>query len=1261
MAQACRWEDGKATPVEMPKRLADGRFEVLGTLGMGGMGLVFEALDHRRNTRVALKTLYHLDPELIYQLKREFRALAELSHPNIITLYELFAEPDQCFFSMELVAGGVDFLSYVRRRTVAPPNQQPWDPDADTVRDAVASRPPARAPATADRVDQVALRACLLQLVDALRALHAAGMVHRDVKPSNVLIGAGGRVVLTDFGIVAQRTSQVAWEGIARAGTPHFVCPEYRDTGAATPACDWYSVGVMLHLALFGRLPGEPDRETAAAPADLVILCDALLSADPAGRPSGPEIARTLGRETALIPEPNVGEELLFGREEQLEALVAAFASIRSGRPGVVHVRGPSGIGKSALVRAFLDGLQACDQAVVLEGRCYERESVPYKALDSLLDAVTTHLAAMPEAEVAGLLPRDVLALARLFPVLRHVRAIAALDADTLADPEPHQQRRLALGALRELLARLARQCTLVLSIDDLQWGDADSAAMIAGLMRSPDVPPLLLLLSYRSEDGRALGPLTALLESHRQDPALDAHVVTVGALSPHDVRGLASTLLAGSGAALASRVTAIALESGGNPYFVRELARHFHDSSGTDESDLTLDAMLRLRVARLDEGTRSLLELVSLSGYPVEIRVLERSAADSVPSGQEPGHWFHVQRERLRAARLLRTHGAAETDRIEPFHDRVRQAVLSQVAAGRARQHHLQLALSLEALGIGDPEQLALHYMGAGRPELARAHAARAAFQAAETLAFDRAVTLFRLALELGSDDSLTLRVGLGHALANAGRSAEAAKAFLAAAEEAPPELAIELVRLGAERFLCSGHLDEGIGALDRVLGSMHLRLAATPRRAMLSLLARRAQLRLRGLSFRERPVEQVPAERLRRFDILWAVSHLAIVDPIRAADFHTLATLAALAAGEPSRVARALAGEASFVALSGVKAQCRAEAIAGRASQLAERIQDPVARGWAAFANGMIAYQTGRFRVARENLELSASVCRSQCRGLQWEVASAELFTVCALYYAGELGEIVHRVPKLVEEAEARGDLWAATNFRTGLSASAWLIAHNLSEARYQVRTAMRRWPQDGFHVQHYWNLLAWAQIDLYAGDGRDAWRRLDICWPALEQSLLLRIQMVRVEATHLRARAALAAAEGQSSLSLRQHLLRQADRDARSLASEDLPAAQALAALVQSALWHERDPTRSTALLAGATERFSALDMPMHAAVARCAHGRLLGGDEGAALLSEGEAWLRAQRVGCPERLCALVAPGFPASEATSPMAGYRSRWS
>src|ERR1043166_4278330 len=153
------------------------RFVIQRRLGEGAFGAVYEARDVRKDCVVALKTLLRFTPDSLYRFKHEFRSLADITHPNLVQLYELVSDADEWFFTMELVRG-VTFLDHVRGPQSTADTHPYLSDDHPTVRRRVAQPP---LPAHLDR-----LEAALPQLVQGVAALHRAGSIHRDLKPSNV-------------------------------------------------------------------------------------------------------------------------------------------------------------------------------------------------------------------------------------------------------------------------------------------------------------------------------------------------------------------------------------------------------------------------------------------------------------------------------------------------------------------------------------------------------------------------------------------------------------------------------------------------------------------------------------------------------------------------------------------------------------------------------------------------------------------------------------------------------------------------------------------------------------------------------------------------------------------------------------------------------------------------------------------------------------------------------------------------------------------
>src|SRR5262249_49799591 len=150
-----------------------------------------------------------------------------------------------------------------------------------------------------------------------------------------------------------------------------------------------------------------------------------------------------------------------------------AFEATLRGTPVVLFVSGESGMGKSALCEAFADELRADGRATVLAGRCYERENVPFKGFDALVDDLSRHLRKLSDVDATGVLPREAYALARIFPVLERIAAVAAAPKKEVADPQDLKRR--AFDAFGELLGRMRDRAPLVLVLDDAQWLDQDS------------------------------------------------------------------------------------------------------------------------------------------------------------------------------------------------------------------------------------------------------------------------------------------------------------------------------------------------------------------------------------------------------------------------------------------------------------------------------------------------------------------------------------------------------------------------------------------------------------------------------------------------------------------------------------------------------------------------------------------------------------------------------------------------------------------
>jgi serine/threonine protein kinase len=1253
------------------------RFEIKDTLGSGGMGVVYRAYDRERRAEVALKVLRTVDGAMLVRFKNEFRALAGIVHQNLVTLYHLFAG-DEWFFTMELV-DGVPFLEHVRpyRHILSEAEASlPTIPSGTGSRTlSVIEGTPVTGPATiASRVEALSpsalraayrgavasaccddnrLRHALAQLVDGVDALHRAGKLHRDLKPSNVLVDRNGRVVVCDFGLVAEvGPEDDATRGGRAIGTPSYMSPEQAARARLTPASDWYSVGAMLYEALTGQLPFDgpaeellrakqildppPPRALAAdVPEDLATLCMDLLGREPWERPHAVDIARRLGRTPVRSQAQALAPLSVFvGRDDHLVALRDALRTTRREKSVAVFISGPSGIGKSALVHRFLDEVR--EGSVVLEGRCYERESVPYKALDTLVDSLAAHLGRLPAEELTVVLPRDMHALARLFPVLT---GVAGVDPETLvAEPSAPQELRLrAFRAMRYLLGELAEEQPTILYIDDLQWGDIDSAPFLVDLIHNPSSPPVLLIGTYRAEDADVSPLLVALLGAQAATGVEgDRRHLALAALTDDEAARLARTILADPGDQSPARTQQVVREAGGNPLFITELAK----AAETDQAigATSLDDLVSQRVGHLSADPRALLTASAVAGRPVAVRQIGRAAkvADEA--------WALAV---LQAEHLVRTRSINGVEHVEPYHDRIRETVLGRLPERETRRMHRRLARAFESEGKPDPINLVEHWVGAGDRERAGSYAALAGAQAERALAFDRAAHYYRLVLELKElsvEERRAIRVRMGDALAHAGSLNDAAQAYLAAADGAERGVALELRRRALQETLRSGHLEAGLVLADAVVREVGLSIPRTRLRALLAVAIARLRVSLRGLSFSAKPTAAVDATDLLRIDVCWSVaSGLAMVDPLLAATFQARQLWFALRAGHPQRAVLSLSLEIAFTAMGGGPARAKIERLCTTTLALARTHADEGAVGFCQGVSGLAAFMCGDFPAGLERTSEGGRQMLHDAARYRWQLGINQCYRVAALLYLGRIRELTHQVPLLLREALAHGDTFLASALRSWRSNFAWLALDDPEEARrqaLQVTTIQNLTTK--FHLHHYYELLTHGQIDLYEGDGAGAWNRLDRRWRGLRKSMLLKVQSIRIEGGFLRARAAQAAAVAGADAP--EPLWREAERSARAIERERMPWGDALAALTRACLASARgDPAGAVAGFERAIARCEAAHMQLFAMVARRRLGEHQAGARGRALVAEATDWMTGQNIRNPARMTAMLAPG------------------
>ena len=615
------------------------RFEIRSRLGEGSFGAVYEAFDRHRNRVVALKVLEQVSADAVSRFKREFRYLAEVRHPNLAAMYELLVLGDEWVLSMELVRGS-DLLEHLARIEL-----QHSFFDGETTLNLKRS-------SQVSRIYVEHVRDTFRQLAVGIAALHETGIVHRDVKPSNIMITAEGRVVLLDFGLVSAVSGDDTYDRKLVAGTPGYMSPEQITASLTGPASDWYSFGVMLFQALTGQMPfsGQSPMETLESqvrgtapsvhsfspgvPPDLAALAAALLDSSPDKRPPGHEVLHRLGAPPMMIERARSRARKLVGRGRELRSLTRYLDSSKATGPRMVLLHGDAGIGKSALMDRFLDEVRAAGDTVILGGRCGAWESLPFNAVDTIVDSLVRLMRHEKNAAADAALSRSV-AATRLFPSLSFGES--ALDDETVVIPRSGEKLiARAATELRSILVEAAAGRPLLFALDDAQWGDFQSAQMFTRILDGEEARRFTFLASYRTEDWK-----TSLLLQGLKNSRVARHEIELKPLS----RRMMSE----------ARMDP---DSRGNPM----LAHLIRESRAT-----SLRESIALRLQKLSAPARRLFELLISEGTPVE--------ESEVRSGLEI---FEIDEPMRALARehLVRIRRTGNLSEIDVYHARMREVM---------------------------------------------------------------------------------------------------------------------------------------------------------------------------------------------------------------------------------------------------------------------------------------------------------------------------------------------------------------------------------------------------------------------------------------------------------------------------------------------------------------------------------------------------------------------------------------------------------
>lgn len=672
------------TSVEFPGK----RYKVLGKLGQGGMGAVYRVFDRLSGQEVALKTLTSGAADLDFASKsdvsnpqlalaHEFRTLASLRHPHIISVLDYgFSDTQQPYFTMQIVENAENIVIHAADKTEA---------------------------------ERYAL---LVQFCQALHYLHRRGVIHRDLKPDNVLVTAYGEVRLMDFGLALLHMPEAA--KITRAvGTMRYMAPELFEGHSAHIQSDLWGLGLIAYQVFEGL---HPFRDANIAhmmasstmknpnlgnlPEGFATWISNLLQVDPKDRYPDAQTAMlqlcelvgySVPTESKAVRESFLQSSVFVGRKAELTELNKGLKTMREGGTTFCLVSGESGVGKSRLIdefipRAMVEGVR------VLRGQAAE-VSEPFYSWRPIL----RHLILEVEPD-----PLEASVLKELVPTVSQLLDYDVPDAPPLSGKLGRDRLVLTIATF---LKRV--QEPLLIVLEDLHWAQESILPLEQLISIQDQLSHLMILGTYRNDE---LRELSEVLPSF--------HAMRLERLQRPDIARLSQGIL-GHDAENTAVVDLLEQQTEGNTYFMLEVVRALAEDAGslTAVADIELpeqvltggmQAVLQKRLNRVDARYQPILRYSAVIGRRVNEELLR-----------------HLLPEVDMMAGLYESEAAAVLSVLDNqwqfAHDKLRDSLLANLEVDDRRQLHRDVAQALEARYRDDAaynEVLLEHWRQAGDTE---------------------------------------------------------------------------------------------------------------------------------------------------------------------------------------------------------------------------------------------------------------------------------------------------------------------------------------------------------------------------------------------------------------------------------------------------------------------------------------------------------------------------------------------------------------
>lgn len=720
-------------------KLLNERYRLDALLGRGGMGTVHRAFDSMLERQVAVKlvTGYQLETEGRARLLQEAKSIAQLNHPNIVTVYDAGEMDKAPFIVMELIEG-----------------------------ESLHTRPPK------DLKDLVRIAS---QICQALEHAHERGIVHRDLKPENVLIDAEGSAKLMDFGIARSMASRMTQEGLIE-GTVFYMAPELALGKEYDGRADLYALGVMLYELTTGELPFQhgdpvalisqhvnapvvpPRAKSPEIPPGLDRLIVRLMQKDPQSRPSSAAEVRQVLMRPGILDASVVEQEQLstidrivrgrmIGREAEFARARELWYAAVEGDSQILLVSGEPGVGKTRLLREIITQSEVMG-AQVLGSASYAEGGPPYSPFKQILREV------LPKASRNGFnLPEFVLAdLLSLAPEFRV--QYPEIPPNPSEDPKSDQYR--LFESFFIFLATLCQHSPLLVYLDDAHWADSGSLGLFRHMARQLGSQPIMLLATYREVELDEARPLQeVLLDLSREQRTTR---IKLNRLTMEQTRELLASFFQEE--ITPEFLEGIYRETDGNPFFIEEVCKalvesgklYFEDGSWhrPDMSELGIPQSVRVaiqsRIGKLSPETQEVLNQAAVLGREFEFETLllaTEADEDSLIVALEEAERAQLIEERSENGQLVFAFS----------HALIPSTLVEGLRILQRRRLHRRAAAALERRDAENFTALGMHMLEAGQTEKGVDYLLLAGDQARSLYAHQEAIDNYLQALDFAKE----------------------------------------------------------------------------------------------------------------------------------------------------------------------------------------------------------------------------------------------------------------------------------------------------------------------------------------------------------------------------------------------------------------------------------------------------------------------------------------------------------------------------